>query len=330
MPWAAGVLHHAAMAPSGHNSQPWRVVIHGDDRWTVRVDPDRTLPAVDPDGRESMLSVGAFLETLAIASAAAGRPADIAVRGSHALDPQLVSVTFGHDTPRDYPLQRTRWRRTLKSGQLGGDIRASDIAALTRACGGGLHYFPRGSRHATCIAEGTVEAFRHQSARDDAQRELARWVRFTPEATARTGDGLTPAGMEVGAVAGWYMRHFMTPDDVTGERFRQAGVEKIARQALEGGGWLILTSASNAAADIIQAGRRFQRMALTTRERGIALHPMTQLLEEPRWRDEIVRMHGPGMVPQFILRVGYVERYPAPVSLRRPVSSFTAGADTPG
>ena len=321
--WMAGVLHHAAMAPSGHNSQPWQVIIESSTRWTVRVDPARTLPAVDPEGRESLLGVGAFLETLTIASASAGRPADITVQETQAMDPQLTAVTFGQDVPRDYPLQRIRWRRTLKSGQLPGEIRSAEVAALKKACDGNLHYFPRGSRHAVCIAEGTVEAFRHQSARDDAQKELARWVRFTSEAVARHGDGLTLAGMEVGTVAGLYMRHFMTPADVTGEGFRQAGVDKTAGQVGQGGGWMIITSPGHSVADIVDAGRRFQRLALMAREYSIAIHPMTQMLEEPRWREEITRLHGPGMVPQFILRVGYVDRYPDPVSPRRPVSAFT-------
>jgi hypothetical protein len=49
---------------------------------------------------------------------------------------------------------------------------------------------------------------------------------------------------------------------------------------------------------------------------------MTQMLEEERWRNEISKQHGPKMIPQFVLRVGYLEKYPDPVSLRRPVSWF--------
>lgn len=325
-PWMHDVLHHGAMAPSGHNSQPWQVIIDGASRWIVRLDPARVLPAVDPDARESLLSVGAFIETLTIAAAAAGQSAAVTVAGTHPLDPGLATVTFQKAAPTDDSLVRIRQRRTLKSGQLPREIRPEDVAAFSEACGGGLHYFPRGGKHAACIAEGTVEAFRHQSRRDDAQKELARWVRFTPAAIAEHGDGLTPAAMEVGAVAGVYMRFFMTADDVTSDAFRSAGVDKTAEQVAQGGGWLIITSPGNTAVDIIDAGRRFQRMALLARERSIAIHPMTQLLEEPRWRDDITSMHGPGMIPQFILRVGYVDSYPDPVSPRRPVSAFARNA----
>jgi hypothetical protein len=63
-------------------------------------------------------------------------------------------------------------------------------------------------------------------------------------------------------------------------------------------------------------------MWLLARERMIAIHPMTQMLEEKTWRDEIASEHDAGMIPQFILRAGYLDRYPEPVSLRRPVNWF--------
>lgn len=321
-PWMATVLYHAAMAPSGHNSQPWQVVVEAENRWVVRIDSARQLPAVDPEARESLLSVGAFLEALSIAAAASGRRIEISVQGRTPLDPQLARVTVTPMAPADRAVAVLRRRRTVKSGMRPREIDPADVSAAAAACGGRLAYFPRGSRHARCIAEGTLAAFRHQSAREDAQRELAKWVRLTPAAAARHGDGLTPAGMEVGGIARAYMRYFMTPDDVTGTAFRDAGIDKTARQVTEGGGWMVISSPGSTVADIVTAGRRFLRLALLARERSMAVHPMTQILEEPRWRSEIARLHGPDMIPQFVLRVGYLDHYPAPVSPRRPWARF--------
>jgi len=74
--------------------------------------------------------------------------------------------------------------------------------------------------------------------------------------------------------------------------------------------------------DLIETGRRFERMALLAREHNIAIHPMTQYLEEESGVNQIAANHQASMVPQFLLRVGYLKRYPEPVSLRRPVSWF--------
>lgn len=74
--------------------------------------------------------------------------------------------------------------------------------------------------------------------------------------------------------------------------------------------------------DLIESGRRFQRMALVAREKMVAIHPMTQTLEEKRGQKNIRENHHPTTIPQFMLRVGYLEKYPDPVSLRRPVEWF--------
>ena len=118
------------------------------------------------------------------------------------------------------------------------------------------------------------------------------------------------------------MRQFMDQGDVMGERFRKQGVDIATKWAAEGAGWIVITSRGSSVADLIETGRCFERTALLARERNIAFHPMTQVLEEEKGRREIESNHGKDVIPQFVLRVGYLDKYPAPVSLRRPVSSF--------
>jgi hypothetical protein len=74
--------------------------------------------------------------------------------------------------------------------------------------------------------------------------------------------------------------------------------------------------------ELIETGRRFERMALLARDMGVGIHPMTQLLEEEAGARLIAENHPKDMDPQFVLRVGYVSSYPDPVSLRRPVGWF--------
>ena len=49
---AALLLRAAHLAPSIHNSQPWHFTVRA-DRVEVFADPTRSLPAVDPDGRQA-------------------------------------------------------------------------------------------------------------------------------------------------------------------------------------------------------------------------------------------------------------------------------------
>jgi hypothetical protein len=118
------------------------------------------------------------------------------------------------------------------------------------------------------------------------------------------------------------VRKWYGPKDVLKKGFRRRGIEATAKIVREGAGWAIVTSPGEKVSDLIETGRNFEKMFLLARDLKIAVHPMTQMLEEEKWRSEIVKQHGPKMIPQFVLRIGYLDKYPEPVSLRRPVSWF--------
>lgn len=321
----AGILHYASLAPSGHNVQPWTVAVPDTTGFIVGFDPARTLPAVDPDNRELLLSIGAFIENLCLAAGNAGFEPEVRILSQDPADQTVARVTLHKAPKKAYPLKRLDLRRTVKSGFRAAEIKSADVARLAEPFNGRLFYFPSGTKHAACIAEGAIEAFRAQTHRDEAQAELARWVRFGRDDVASHLDGLTTAGMETGRLAGWYINTFLSAEDVRSKTFMEKGIDKTAVQAREGGGWFVLTSRGESVADIVETGRRFQRMALLARERSLAIHPMTQQLEEEPFRGQIIQAHGPDMIPQFILRVGYLDRYPDPVSPRRPVPRFLVG-----
>jgi nitroreductase len=321
-PTARRILYYASLAPSGHNSQPWRVRIESVNTWIVEADGDRRLPCVDPNNRELMLSLGAFAENLSLAAGALGRHADIEVIADSSHDRDVLRIVLRPGSANGKLLSLLTSRRTVKHGHLPKEIIAEDVASLSHQAGGGLFYFPRTSSHAACIREAAVESFRIQAARDDAQRELVRWLRLRNREAMRHRDGLTPEGMEIQGIANWFVRHFVTPEDFMETDFRKKGVEVTAQLAREGGGWMVITSSGNSVADLIDTGRRFQRMALAARPRDIGIQPMTQVLEEKSGRVAIAGNHNRHFFPQFVLRVGYLDRYPKPVSLRRPVEWF--------
>ena len=109
------VLGDAALAPSSHNSQPWRVVVHDPSRLTVHEDLARTLPDVDPAGRELRLSLGGFIENLAISAEAHGLACAIDLSGGSGLGAPIAEVALGPRPPSGYPLARLRARCTAGS-----------------------------------------------------------------------------------------------------------------------------------------------------------------------------------------------------------------------
>lgn len=237
-------------------------------------------------------------------------------------DQAIIEVALKESKSENYPLERISTRRTVKHGHLPKKIKKEDVTALSSHLKGRLFYFPRGTEHAQCIEEGAIENFRIQSNQDEAQQELVKWLRLRNEDAKKHRDGLTPAAMEIHGFGGWFVRNFSKPEDFMKDSFRRQGIQLTEKVAQQGGGWFIITSKGNRVADLIDTGRKFERLALMARERNIAIHPMTQYLEEKHGRQKIADNHDASVIPQFVLRVGYLSKYPDPVSLRRPVSWF--------
>ena len=145
------ILYHAGLAPSGHNSQPWRVRVERADLWIVEADAERRLPAVDPENRECLLSLGAFVENLSLAAGAMGWETDMQVMARARHDRDVVRVTLRKGRPTRYPLGRIKARRTVKNGLLPREIAVSQVKTLSQRTGGRLFYFPRGSKHALSL-----------------------------------------------------------------------------------------------------------------------------------------------------------------------------------
>ncbi|MEP6674087.1 MAG: hypothetical protein ABJA78_03005, partial [Ferruginibacter sp.] len=99
-------------------------------------------------------------------------------------------------------------------------------------------------------------------------------------------------------------------------------ISNVIKQVSQSAGWLLITSKDNSVATLLETGKRMERLFLKVREKGIAIHPMTQILEEASVKQTINQSIGITENIQFILRMGYLKNYPEPVSLRRPVDWF--------
>ncbi|HET9623114.1 MAG TPA: hypothetical protein VFP84_17195 [Kofleriaceae bacterium] len=315
------ILHDAALAPSSHNSQPWRVVVDG-ARLVLHADLQRALRDVDPAGRELRLSLGAFVENLVTSAAARGLACEVAVTDEADLARPVAELALAPAPPSGYPLDRLRLRCTVRRGLGTGALPRDAIAALIAADPTAVHFIDGRAAPAAAIAEATLAAFRQQTARDSAQRELARWMRFANAEVREQRDGLSPASMGITGLSGWYVRTFYDEADVMASGFRTRSVELTAAQVREAGGWLVVTSRDDQPRSVLEAGRTYERLALRAREHGIGLHPMSQALEEAPYRAQLVRALAIDGVPQLVVRAGRVTAYPAPVTLRRPVASF--------
>lgn len=91
--WA---LQYAILAPSAHNTQPWKWAIKGSILEVLR-DPEFTLKDSDPTLRETFLGLGAFIENFLIAITSQGYQVKCEIEVFVTTDPVVAKITITED-----------------------------------------------------------------------------------------------------------------------------------------------------------------------------------------------------------------------------------------
>jgi hypothetical protein len=203
------ILFLASRAPSGHNTQPWFVEYLEPYHWIIGNDKSKWLPAVDPTQRETMLSIGTFIQNLEYAAASFGYVCNWNLLAKSNQDERVMEIKLSKkimDKPFD--VSKIKNRRTVRSGFLSDVLKKEDVDFLINSEPDFIQYLPVGSKENQYLNEQTIEANRLQTYRDPAQSELADWIRFSSKDAAKYRDGLTTAGMEIEGFSGFVVRNF--------------------------------------------------------------------------------------------------------------------------
>lgn len=320
------ILHYASLAGSSHNTQPWKTEVYPNDSILVFADASRLLKVVDPEGKELFMSVGAFIENLEIAANALGYIAKIAYYepGIHdKLPVAAIKLLKTGAAQNPQKLTDLELRTTLRIPFDTMSINENDGQKLLSAAPLNVLIVPSNSVEGRYIATNEMKAYTMQAWQKDAQDELSEWMRFSDKDVNSKRDGLTPAGMGIKGIGGFMVRNFMKPEDSKKESFVNAGVEKTRKQVDNCGAWILISAENNTVRACIEAGRTYERLNIMCRSLNIGYHPMNQLLEIPQIGSSVSRKLLPNQTILFVARIGYVHKYPAAVSKRRPVEAFT-------
>jgi hypothetical protein len=114
--------------------------------------------------------------------------------------------------------------------------------------------------------------------------------------------------MEVAPIGRFFWYAFMTPKSALSKSFRNS-IEGITAGQLENcAGIFVLSSTDYSPSALIEAGRRYQRLKLAAFGRGIGIHPLSSLLEEEAWMEQVESKFTRDRPVQFILRTGRLRR----------------------
>lgn len=176
------LLHYAVVAPSGHNTQPWRFRLTSDG---VELFADRTraLPIVDPEDRELTMSCGAALCQLRLAIRHFGFTDVVELfphaRQSHLLARVTFSAVRSSNAAEERLFHAIRKRRPSRSAFEARPVPPQPVAALRSSASdghvGSLEVVGGERRHA--VADLVAEGDRLQFSNTLFRRELAAWIR---------------------------------------------------------------------------------------------------------------------------------------------------------
>lgn len=311
------IVQRATLAPSSHNTQPWRFSATA-SAVDLLADRTRALPVNDPFDRELIISCGAALMALRVASSAAGLGVRVHLFPDGADPDWLARVELSAEAA-DVDLAaldpfikaRRTYRAAFDARAVAPDIVASIAAAVT-AEGAGLLSLDLDQRQAAraLVAEGDREQWGDPCWR----RELAMWMH-----PRRDGDGLT-----VPALAAPIAQAMVRTFDMG------KGVAAKGQQLLTASPWLtVLTTTGDDARSWLQAGQALQRALLVGCQHGLQASYMNQPVEVPSLRMRLRSVLGTADHPQLLMRWGHPAQ-PLPPAPRRALDAvFEAGMTQP-
>ncbi|MFD7658159.1 Acg family FMN-binding oxidoreductase [Actinosynnema sp. NPDC059797] len=312
-----GVLRAASLAPSVHNTQPWRFRL-GPDRIELHADPERALPATDPDGRELRLSCGAALFNLRLGLRARGiRPLVTLLPGADAPGALAVVRWGGHrDTDPEVRelIAAIPKRRSNRKPFHDAPVPTAHRHALVRAAErerAWLHLVA--DREERARLQDLVARAHRVQARDPAVRaELAAWT------GPRDSDGVPPrsGGVRPAPQDEWALRDFQAAERPPGKDYEPDPLITVLNSFHEG------------ALGQLQAGQALQRVLLTATTLGLSASFLSQPIEVRQTHAELRRVLGGSLVPQTVLRIGFGS--PVPPSPRRDVADLLQEPDPTG
>jgi hypothetical protein len=306
------IAQAARLAPSVHNTQPWRFEITPNS-FTLHIDRTRQLRALDPTGRQLMVSVGCALFNIRVAAAAAGRhcfvarcpagpSADVVARvdtNDDSLTPDELAIAVLEPYLRSRATNRRRFSDDPVSAGLLADLTAAAQSEGARLA----EVRDDDDRLTVALLSQRADAVQYQ---DGAYRaEIRAWTTADPDRL----DGVPARAVphfDTGSGDEIPIRDF----DSTGAGWLPTDTRSSRHQCL------LLLGADGDHPDVwLKVGEALERIWLEITRAGFAMSPLTQVVEVPSARAALRSELRLSIYPDVLLRIGHAA--PTPGSSRR-------------
>ncbi|MCW6035303.1 hypothetical protein K4A83_03310 [Spirulina subsalsa FACHB-351] len=319
--------NYAVLAPSGHNTQPWRFGVVG-EKMALYADRQRSLAVVDPQDRALIISCGAALFNLRVALAAFGYGGTVTTFPDADQPDLLAWLEFGETCSPDERAQelcqaivtrRTDRRPYQGSSPLteGGSgaktLTGEQLQALERVAQGegvDLQWLDSPERR-WLMVEWVGEGDRIQMANPQFRQELSHWIK---PSTNKDHDGIPSYAQGIPPAL-----DFVTPLVAQLIRWVDLGDSQAQKdQTLVANAphlALLVTEADDPDA-WLATGQALSAVLLEAELWGVRASFFNQPLEVQSLREQVTQQFCSSAFPQLLFRLGYPLGAPLPPTPR--------------
>ncbi len=289
------LLRYAILAPSSHNTQPWKFTVEGNEI-RILIDKSRWLRTADSDQRELHISIGCALQNLLVAAEHFGYDHVIDYMPDPGNDTLAAIVTLREQRQPSAgpptPLFGAITKRHTNHNEFNGEaIPAENLTRLQGCCAeeGILLHLTGDPSIKRKVDDLISRADAIQFADPAWREELGYWL-------GKGGFGTSWLMSKLGQLAVTYLNMSKQTARKDSELLMSAPVLGV------------ISARTDDRVVQIKVGRGLERMSLMAASLGIAVHPMSQILEIPEIRNEVAGLIPESdVVPQHTFRLGYAE-----------------------
>lgn len=316
------LLRYAILAPSTHNTQPWRFVL-SPEGIEVYADYRRRLPRVDPDNRELLMSVGAAIFNIKVAASHFEMPCVAEYNTSGDSERPLATLIlappgreFGEVPSFRRFFSCITIRHTNRNEFLSAPVAAAVVQRARDAVAEGntgVRFLSNPTVYAH-IAGLIADAERLQWADPEFRKDFDAWVRLAGEQ-----DGLPVTAL------GWPPEASI-PHAADGDAAAQADIRALHDKSLCIEAPLLGVLASrDTVRDWVEAGETLEHLLLLCTFEGLHCSYFNMPVQIPEYRDRLRTLVDCVALPQILLRIGYCLTPPV-VTSRRPLDEMIVAA----
>lgn len=331
---------HGLLAASGHNMQPWIIRLDEKDEmvFSLYADSERLSPAADPDARQLMISQGTFLEYVRIAGEKLGYMAVIKLFPKGEYDETRLEESMNNNPVAQITLSRTEavnhplYPYLFQPDTNRGAFRSDPLTL---------------AQQEELQTLSTEEDLQVVVLQDQENRErLTNYIKQAAVIEAGVGQVMDESAqifranereknkyrygfsVEGQGTTGW--KHHMLQGLVTlfpslnkGQAAEEQFLKSIEASVNSTPAFALILSGDNSRTSQVRSGMLYSRLILAAHEKGLAMQPLSQAIEEYPEMDRVYSgIHGSyasgGQTIQMLVRVGMPVKE-APLSMRRDV-----------